>query len=71
MEDQFRHEVEGMRLVGHLPGCLPLHGAYARPSPWWYFQDAAQYYLAMPCVLSFPATLCVAAVPAQGMGKLC
>ena len=51
VEHQVRHEMEGMRRVGHLPGCLPLHGAYARESPW-PKAPGAQYYLAMPCVPS-------------------
>ena len=53
VEDQVRHEMDGMRLVGHLPGCLALHGAYARQSPW-ADEPGAQYFLAMPCVLSSP-----------------
>ena len=53
VEDHVRHEMEGMQLVGHLPGCLGLHGAYARPSPW-VDLPGAQYFLVMPCVLSVP-----------------
>jgi len=55
VEYQVRHELEGMRLVGHLPGCLAPHGAYACESPWADVDvHGAQYYLAMPCVFSFP-----------------
>ena len=70
VENHVRHEMEGMRLVGHLPGCLPLHGAYARQSPW-ADMHGAQYYLAMPCALSFPRCQNALCITSHGVGKLC